>query len=160
MNRVLAIDPGPTQSAWALIDEQYYPFAFGKDNNARIRELLPTILHPNDTVAIEMVASYGMPVGAEIFDTCVHIGRFIETSPQPARLVFRRDVKLHHCGTARASDANIIQALVDRFAKGQPNRGKGTKKTPGWFYEFGGDVWQAYALAVTIMDTQLDAEAI
>ena len=43
--------------------------------------------------------------------------------------------------------------MYDRFAAGQPNRGKGTKANPGWFHGFAGDVWQAYALAVYIADT-------
>jgi hypothetical protein len=53
-----------------------------------------------------------------------------------AELVYRRDVKLHHCHSAKAKDANITQALIDRFAPGVPNRGKGTKAEPGWFYGF------------------------
>ena len=59
---------------------------------------------------------------------------------------------------SRAKDANIRQALVDRFAPGQPNHGKGTKDEPGWFHGFRADVWQAYALAVLVAD-RLDPEA-
>ena len=106
-----------------------------------------------------MVASYGMPVGREVFETCVWIGRFAEilarTTGREPRLVCRRDVKLHHCHSPRANDATIRQALVDRFAYGQPNHGKGTKKQPGWFYGFHADIWQAYALAVATADRLL-----
>lgn len=66
--------------------------------------------------------------------------------------IYRRDEKLCLCGTMAARDANIIQALVDRYAPGQPNRGKGTKKCPGFFYGFHADVWQAMAVAVTYFD--------
>jgi hypothetical protein len=107
-----------------------------------------------DVVAIEMVASYGMAVGAEVFETCVWIGRFAERSPVTPELVYRRDVKLHHCHSAKAKDANITQALIDRFAPGVPNKGKGTKAEPGWFYGFRADIWQAYALAVYVADTK------
>lgn len=111
-----------------------------------------------DKVVVEMVASYGMAVGREVFDTCVWIGRYHEAVrgnwwpfAEP-ELVFRRDVKLHMCGQSRAKDPNIIRALVDRFAPGAPNRGKGTKAAPGWFYGFAADMWQAYALAVLVAD--------
>jgi hypothetical protein len=105
-----------------------------------------------------MVASYGMAVGADVFETCVWIGRFFEslvdcgTRPE---LVKRHPVKLHHCHDSRAKDSNITQALVDRFASGQPNRGKGTKAAPGWFHGFVTDIWQAYALAVYAADVEV-----
>lgn len=53
----------------------------------------------------------------------------------------------------KANDATVRQALVDRFAPGQPNHGKGTKAAPGWFHGFRADVWQAYALAVYVADS-------
>ncbi len=74
-----------------------------------------------------------------------------------AASVFRKQIKMHLCGTAQAKDSNIKQALVDRFTPGQKNYGKGTKKEPGWFHGFAADVWQAYALAVYYIDTQCHA---
>lgn len=159
MTRILAIDPGNTHSGWALIDTtDCTPLAFAKTENT---ELLRSICAGNFDDAthahIEMVASYGMAVGASVFETCVWIGRFhqavnYEMPGALVELTFRRDVKLHHCGQTKAKDSNIRQALVDRFAPGQPNHGKGTKADPGWFYGFHADVWQSYALAVLVAD--------
>jgi len=156
--RILAIDPGCTESGYALIDaETRQPLRIGKITNADLRELL---IHDTrfsaDLVAIEMVASYGMAVGKEVFETCVWVGRFLECSLDlfaDVDLVYRKDIKLHHCGTSKAKDSNITQALIDRFASGQPNRGKGTKGEPGWFFGFKADIWQAFALAVYAADT-------
>jgi hypothetical protein len=157
--RVRAIDPGTTESAFVFINaDTRRPQLIGKAPNVALRERLRTIadfpvfdLH----VAIEMVASYGMAVGREVFETCVWIGRFAENAPRPddVELVYRLDVKKHHCHTGKnVHDANVAQALIDRFASGQPNRGKGTKANPGWFYGFKADIWQAYALAVYVAD--------
>lgn len=159
MTRVLAIDPGNTHSGWALINTtDCYPIAFAKTLNDELRRSIRAgNFLDAEHVHIEMVASYGMAVGATVFDTCVWIGRFHEAihvvRPSAAvELTFRRDVKLHHCGQTKAKDSNIRQALVDRFAPGQPNHGKGTKADPGWFHGFHADVWQAYALAVLAAD--------
>ena len=155
MSTTLAIDPGNTESAYVVIeDDTRRPVAFGKiPNDDLLGKLdMDPELHFASRVVIEMVASYGMPVGADVFETCVWIGRFAERSPMPPELVKRHPVKLHHCRSSKAKDSNIIQALVDRFAPGQPNRGKGTKGAPGWFYGFAADVWQAYALAVYAAD--------
>ena len=161
MSRILAVDPGSSESGWCLIDAATRePLHFGKDTNSHLRRLILTA-HETveaDQVAIEMVASYGMAVGREVFETCVWVGKFSEAvrgfwwpNSEPT-LVYRRDVKLHHCHSARAKDSNIVQALVDRFASGEPNRGKGTKAAPGFFYGFRADIWQAMALAVYVAD--------
>ena len=155
---ILAIDPGNTHSGIALIETgTCKPLRVGKLPNAEVLDLIRFTSY--DHLSVEMIASYGMSVGKEVFDTCVWIGRFIQRHDDRVAeyanyaLVYRRDVKLHHCHTAKAKDANVTQALVDRFAYGQPNRGKGTKTQPGWFHGFAADIWQAYALAVHTNDT-------
>lgn len=157
MTRILAIDPGNVESGWCLIDpETRAPIQFGKSDNYWLLNYCWEQSGNGNRAAIEMVASYGMAVGADVFETCVWIGRFQEAmaaGAAPVDLIKRHPVKMHHCCDSRAKDSNIIQALVDRFAKGQPNRGKGTKAQPGWFYGFRADIWQAYALAVYAADT-------
>lgn len=158
MSTLLAIDPGNTESGWVLINaDTRKPLRFGKTPNDLLREFLRRPLDDfaaAERTVIEMVASYGMAVGADVFETCVWIGRFLESTPTPAaELVKRLPVKVHHCHSSKANDSNIRQALVDRFAHGQPNHGKGTKARPGWFYGFHADIWQAYALAVYAADT-------
>lgn len=159
MSTLLAIDPGNTESGWVLLDiATSRPIEFDKTNNYDLRDALIS-RHPSvqaDHFVIEMVASYGMAVGADVFETCVWIGRFAEAGRRDlgdAQLVKRHPIKLHHCHSAKAKDSNIVQALVDRFAPGEPNRGKGTKANPGWFHGFRADIWQAYALAVYAADT-------
>lgn len=162
---VLAIDPGNEESAAALIDlATRRPIWVAKLPNLEMLATLEGYAPPElagelqltTHVAIEMVASYGMAVGAEVFETCVWIGRFQQSLQDwrglDAELVKRIEVKTHHCHDSKAKDSNITQALIDRFAKGLQNRGKGTKKNPGWFYGFHSDIWQAYALAVLKAD--------
>jgi hypothetical protein len=171
---VLAIDPGNEQSAWVLYDhEAGRPLRFAKQNNESVLELVncgiawTTGEHgapEPDVIAIEMIASYGMAVGREVFETCVWIGRFVESWNQsnegaehPA-LIYRKDVKLHLCGQPRAKDANIRAALIDRFG---PGKGKaiGKKASPGPLYGVSSDVWSALAVAVTFADGAAKASA-
>jgi hypothetical protein len=93
-----------------------------------------------------MIASYGMAVGREVFETCVWIGRFAEIARQPVQLVYRRDVKLHLCHSPRAKDANVRQALIDRLGP------QGTKKNPGPTYGMKSHLWAALAVGVYAMD--------
>lgn len=147
---LLAIDPGTTKSGYVFVDQDTSkPIEIGKIENT---ELLQKVqLHDYHNMVIEMISGNGMAVGQEIFDTCVWVGRFFQASGC-SELIKRRDVKLNICGSARANDRAITQVLIDRFAYGVGNHGKGTKKLHGWFYGFHADVWQAYALAITYID--------
>lgn len=143
---ILSIDPGCTDSAYVLMDENLKPVEFGKIGN---QELLNELYRfPRQHFAIEMVASYGMAVGKEVFETCVWIGRFWQEALNfpNKKFIYRKDVKMNLCGQTKAKDANIRQALIDRFGV------VGTIKNKGWFYGFKSDIWAAYAVGVTYAD--------
>jgi hypothetical protein len=116
--KVLAIDPGTTESAFIVWDgEKIHDSGFVM--NEVLRHFFSARLEfiTVDAIAIEMIACYGMAVGKEVFETCVWIGRFIELAGKYPRLVFRRDIKMHLCNSAKAKDANVSQALRDKHGK-------------------------------------------
>lgn len=151
---VLAIDPGYTQSAWLILNADR-PLAFGILPNDEVIDFLAAGCGA-ESLAIESVASYGMPVGAEVFETCVWTGRFIQawlerSGPAPRR-VYRREVKMHLCGSMRATDTNIRAALIDRYGPGKA-LAIGLKASPGPLHGVTKDVWAALAVAVTATET-------
>jgi len=152
---IIAIDPGPKESAYVVTADDLKPIQFAKSPNDAILFLVRDMhYHYEDVWAavVEKVSSYGMKVGADVFETVYWSGRFAEAAIQckvKVERIPRMDVKMHICHDSRAKDGNIMQALIDRFGN------KGTKAKPGWFYGFCGDVWQAYALAVTFYETHL-----
>lgn len=151
--RILAIDPGNIESGFCVLDG-YRPVKFGKISNDAFKNLFDD-LFGCDVVVIEMVESYGMPVGREVFDTVRWIGKFeayAEKHGMDVEFVTRKEEKLAICHSMKANDSTIRQALVDRFAPGTPNHGKGTKKEKGFFYGFKADMWSAFAVGVTYLD--------
>lgn len=154
---ILAIDPGNIESGIVLMENDLKILEAEKlDNKNILGRILSCQYADVEHIAIEMVASYGMAVGATVFETCVWIGRFTEallfTTGVEPQLIYRKDEKMNLCNSMKAKDSNIVQALIDRFAPNTTNKGKGTKKNPGWFYGFKKDIWQAYAVGVTYHD--------
>lgn len=138
---ITAIDPGTDKSAVLTL----------RDGVICAPEIIPNdALLKNarsgdwQNVAIEMIACYGMPVGKEVFETCLVIGRLLEifdAAAIPVRLVYRMDVKMHLCKSTRAKDPNVRQALIDKYGK------PGTKKAPGGTYGIASHLWSALAIA-------------
>ena len=156
--KILAIDPGDVTSGYVMMDG-YKPLRFGCDDNEYLLELLENGSFEVEAVIIEMVASYGMSVGKEVFETCVWIGRFFQAAKEhsPVDRVYRLDEKVTICHDSRAKDTNIRQALIDRFAQHDFKNGKGTKKKPDFFYGFSKDMWAAFAVGVTWLDKKKEA---
>jgi len=149
---IIGIDPGTTESAYVLwdgskvLEAEIYP-------NADLHAKLCQGEDNGPPLYIEMIASYGMPVGKEVFETVLWIGRFVEVwnvLQNPWHLVFRKPVCVHHCGVARAKDPNIRRALLDKYGE------VGTKKKPGPLYGIRKDLWSALAVASFAVETKLE----
>lgn len=145
----IAIDPGTRESGMVWIRNGKIILAVVAKNE----ELLDVCQEPprDFPLIIEKIESMGMAVGKEVFTTVWWTGRFHEAWCGQVEYITRRAVKLHLCGTSRAKDANVNQALKDRL--GAP----GTKKNPGWTYGVKSHCWPALAVALTWNDTRLGA---
>ncbi len=146
--KVLAIDPGSELSGMMVWDGRDVKFHAVMKN----AELLVCLGDPDikpDVVACEMVQSYGMAVGAEVFETCYFIGAIMRECSHLGlhfHRVYRREVKMHLCNDPKAKDPNIRQALIDRFGP------IGTKKEPGPLYGVVSHAWSALAVGVVAFD--------
>ena len=150
MNKIiLALDPGTDKTGWCLFDGRYLDG--GILENSEMLERLGSrdyaMPFGAGHLAIEMIASYGMAVGREVFETCVWIGRYWEawravSFGDDPMLVYRKDVKLALCGTPRANDANVRCEIQDRLGK------VGTKKEPGPLFGVKSHVWPALGVAI------------
>ncbi len=157
--KILAIDPGNIESGYAIIQmPDFKLIEFGKIENYELLKKIEEQFKFDrtiDAVAVEMVASYGMAVGKSVFDTCVWIGRFVQAlANDGVDYVYRKDEKMCLCGSMKAKDSNIRQALIDRYAKHDFKNGKGVKNNPDTFYGVSKDVWQAIAVGVTYYEKE------
>lgn len=153
---ILAIDPGPVESAYVVLNSELRPIEFGKWENESLKEGMLDIINNRGVkyIAIECIASYGMAVGQTVFDTCIWIGRFTERAHRHIDIksvsyIYRKDEKMNLCHSMKAKDGNIRMALIDRFGV------VGTKKEKGWFYGVSKDVWAAIAVGITFHDLHL-----
>ena len=155
---ILALDPGTTQTGWAIVADDMRVLEHGiTQNNVVLSRISNHATEGGfdfkiDGVATEMIASYGMPVGREVFETCIWIGRFMQAwrSPEKVIIVYRKDVKMHLCGTTRAKDTNVRQAIIDLY---EPTGGGstpqiGTTKQPGPLYGVSSHVWPAIGVGI------------
>ena len=159
--KVYAIDPGPEMSALVVFDGAAVLNHQRVPNAQLLAEIADRTRASGHVLVVEQIAAMGMAVGAEVFETCVWSGRFIQAwegyrEPlMPWARVKRHEVKTALCGTQRAKDPNIRQALIDRFGPGK-ERAIGSKASPGPLYGLAGDEWSALAVAMTWWDRAVD----
>jgi len=148
---ILAIDPGNVKSAYVVYSDGM-PKHFGKIDNGDMLEVIQKYKHSTECLAIEMVACYGMKVGATIFETAYWTGVFAQAyGLNRTTKVYRKDVKMHLCSSMRAKDGNIRQAIIDKYppSGGGKTPQIGVKANPGPLYGISADVWAALGVAIT-----------
>ena len=164
MRRILAIDPGTAQSGWVLLRDDAV-LESGKDDNAAVMAMLGELAAAGhlDALVLERFQGYGLRrLGEESIETTLWTGRLWQAAEGRLRVVFvrRPTVKAHFCGRANVADADVIQALVDRYGgTGGRAAAVGTKAAPGPLHGVRRDAWQALAVGLTHLDQELEAGA-
>lgn len=161
--KLLSLDVGTTESGYAILEVPEYNkltiHEFGKIDNNKLLEIVKSDMY--DHMAYEQFQCYGMAVGESTIESIIWNGRYIQSAIDKnieVTAIYRKDEKINLCNSMRAKDANIRQALIDRFAKKDKKSGKGTKKDPDVFYGVTKDVWQAIAVGVTWFDIEKERE--
>ena len=165
---LLAIDPGTTQSAYAMIREDYSIISAAKVDNEAVLQLVKDGEY--DELVIEHMEARHVKnsvIGAETYETCYWIGRYkqaaidrgnpvheVYRSQERKRLVPTKKNKLppHPASVGSSADAQIRATLIRRFARHDMKNGKGTAKNKDVFYGFARDMWSAYAVGVVYLD--------
>lgn len=152
---VIGLDPGTNESAivayngLTVLDHRIL-------NNALMLDLLEGDELKSKigrvVLVVEEFESFGMAVGKEVLRTIRWSGNFEHAwRPRRSEFVPRKVVKAHLCHTTRATDANVRQALIDRFGP-SPEKAIGKKSSPGPLFGIKSHCWSALALAVTWFD--------
>lgn len=130
------------------------------DCYSHLRKLAP------DRCVIEMVQSFGMAVGRDVFETAYWVGRYaaawdgtiIAAMGCTAERMFRKDIKLQVCGNFRAKGGEIRQSLIDRF--GGKTIAIGKKATPGPLFGISSHKWSALAVAIAYVERGRETEEV
>ena len=153
---IVAIDPGQKKSGIVVFDGVKVIYRNAEMPNDLLVVKLAGSWSGSSAqlthLAIEMVDSYGMAVGASVFETVLWTGRFVQAfGAERCTLIYRKDVKLFLCNSMRAKDANVRRAVLDIFPAigGGKTPQIGTKKDPGPLYGVTSHAMSALAVALT-----------
>lgn len=153
---ILAIDPGYEVSGYVVLGEDDCIESHGILTHD---VMLSVIELWRDRMVVEMVASYGRPVGREVFETVYWIGRYVQAYYRPDEVlrIPRKSVTKFICMNAGATDSHIRQALIDMYPRtgGGAIPQIGVKAKPGPLFGMRKDEWAALGLAFTARDVWL-----
>ena len=117
--RILAIDPGETESAAVLFSGMDQPIVCELKPNPLIRQLIVSnatlAVESGVQLAIECAAGYGVPISMNLIKTIEWYGRFAEAwlqqDPGTFALKVPRGVVKNHLDNAK-TDAQVRDALI------------------------------------------------
>lgn len=161
MGKIISIDPGPKTSGVVVLETYPTPELprileahKAYDSEALVQDLTLPIF---DRLVIEGIQSFGMAVGADVFQTAEMIGRIRQAfCYHKTTKIYRKEVKLFLCGSLRAKDTNVSQAIRDLYPAtgGGKKPSVGTKAQPGPLYGVAGHAWSALAVGLTYLMTE------
>ncbi len=161
MSNVLAIDPGPDQSAWMLFGPNriglYGPKEMGIEENNLVLEAVARFARSGAWFVVEDMRYQRHLAGRVVNETSIWIGRFvqcwIDNGGGEWERVPRREVARHLTGDPVAKNSVIRAVLVSRWGKSDRDV-KGTKNEPGPLYGVKTHLWSALALALAAAETK------
>jgi hypothetical protein len=152
--KILGVDPGTVNSGYVIFSpDDMSILESGVVDNEEFLHL--SVWDDVDIVCIEMIASYGMPVGQTTFETILWIGRYVQVcifkNKKFELLYKKKDINPTLCFSNKAKDANIRQAILDLFPAtgGGSVPQKGTKSNPGPLFGVSSHAFSALAVAMT-----------
>jgi len=181
--KIFAIDPGSEKSSFVIWDPaRDIILEHGLDVGNGILIQRVRTLEEQMHLVIERIASQGMIVGQETFDTADYVGALGEAYVHKylVHKIFRRTIRIWCCGSPTAGDSNIRRFVIDRYhgeaqaiggkkcpkCKGKGWFGSGRKECPvckgakwryppGKLFGIAADEWQAMALAIYFFENLL-----
>ena len=170
MSRILALDPGSSETGWVLMEDDGAVLAHGKDANQQLLEWYrctlvndDEALEAGDLVVLEFMSPRGMATSEHEFDALWWAGRLTEALDETGLVrierVSREEVKfvLLRARNVKGADAAIRTVLIDRYAAGGgKGSAVGTKAQPGPLYGIKADEWAALAVACAWRDDARD----
>ena len=104
-------------------------------------------------MVVEQIQSYQNYIGRETLDTWFWASRFVEVWGGPWDTIARPTIKGLLCGSAKAKDKDVRQALIDLYGPTK-QQAIGLKASPGQLYGLKSHLWAALAVGVAYLMQQ------
>lgn len=130
---IFGIDPGPVESAFAVVHKFPRPYEILVAGKLPNEDLIKELKNPafekgwfDFNVVVESIQSYGFVVGKSVFETCYTIGRIIQVCKDRSlqcTLYPRPEYARALVGGQKVTDSLLRLALMNRFGgdkKGEP----------------------------------------
>ena len=146
MTTILAVDPGPTRSAFVVFEDGALD-SFGLTDTDRVVALVREISPGECDVVIETIEPWGGSAGPAAIETMRIVGRLEEAAHRaPSVTLLRRSAVIKALGITGLpkgkAQAAVRLELIDRWGGGNPAK----RSHP--LHGIRDDLWSALALAV------------
>jgi|DEB0MinimDraft_10_1074344.scaffolds.fasta_scaffold68444_2 Holliday junction resolvasome RuvABC endonuclease subunit len=161
-NYIIGIDPGPKQSAIAVISRiasEYTLHDWDYDKNEEVARFIRN--YSSERLVIENVSHYGRGVGQSVFDTCFAVGYFYAVGEPSFDIDLIKKPEVGHIitGSRRATKSQVQRAIKERFKPtgGGSDPYKGIKSKPGPLYGTSNHILDAIGVAIAWIE-HMDCE--